>query len=189
VGSGSHTHYVSGVTASGGGHDHTIGSTEAGSSHRHRIGYAEQYDHYITDITFGTGNLWTSEPEDPAHVHDMVEVPDHSTPGVYHIPHTDHGIVQEVAHSNHVIFQAVDFALDVMYQIYEAAAGTVMELIVNGETVGSDYEGDQTDIRIDGFMQTGTNTIELQPISTETDKKGGATIKADGLLFIEPKKF
>jgi hypothetical protein len=189
VASAGHTHYVSGTTGSDGGHDHSIGSTGAGSSHRHRIGYAAQYDHYITDITFGTGTLWTSELEDPAHIHDMVEVPDHSTPGVYHGPHTDHGIVQQAAHSNHVIFQAVDFALDVLYQIYEVAAGTVMELIVNGETVGSNYEGAQTDIRIDGYMQTGTNTVEIQPIATEVDKKGGATMKGDGILFIEPKKF
>jgi hypothetical protein len=74
------------------------------------------------------------------------------------------------------------------YGIHEEAAGTVLELLINSEKVG-EYSGAQTEIRVDGYLTSGTNTIEIQPIPTETSKKGSATISGSGILFIEPKKF
>ena len=63
-----------------------------------------------------------------------------------------------------------------------------MELIVNGETIASNYDGDQTDIIITGYTQTGSNTIEIQPKVSE-NSKGSVNMDGKGLVFLEARKF
>jgi hypothetical protein len=117
-------------------------------------------------ILFPTGHIHTGEEE---------------------LDHPHAGIL-EAAHADHVIEVDVADPIDLLFDIHEIAGGTVMELIVNGEKVG-EYATAQNEIRIDGYLNTGSNTIELQPIVTEIDKKGGATIKSTAILFYEPRKF
>jgi hypothetical protein len=129
-----------------------------------------------------------SADENPAHIHDGVYEPDHDHTGVYEGPHSDHIIPAEPAHNDHLIVIEPGSALDISFGIHEEAAGTVLELLINGEKIG-EYEGAQTEIRIDGYITSGNNSVEIQPIESETNKKGSATIKASGILFIEPKRF
>ena len=172
VGSGSHSHYLSGYT----------GYTSPNA-------YIETLPtHYVDSLNPVIQVDEDTNEEDPAHKHTGVVGGDHDHPGVYEGPHNDHLIPAEPAHDDHVIVIEPGGALDIEYGIHEQAAGTVLELLINEEKVG-EYSGDQTEIRIDGFLSLGTNTVEIQPIAAETSKKGGATIWCSGILFIEPKKF
>lgn len=129
-----------------------------------------------------------SNAESPAHLHDGVYEGVHPHPGVYEGPHSNHLVAAEPAHSDHLIIVDPGAPMEIDYGIHEEAAGTVLELLVNSEKV-NEYSGDQTEIRIDGYLTTGANTVEIQPIASELGKKGGATIWGSGILFYEPKKF
>lgn len=150
-------------------------STGVGTSHGHDITTHTGSRPYLTDIQLG---LVGSATEDPAHAHTINSVADH--------PHTG---IAEPAHSDHTIVTEGAADVDLTYGVYEEAAGTLLELIINGETVGSSYSGDQTDIVISGFLTTGSNTVLLQPVSSEVGKKGSATFIGTGLVFIEAKKW
>jgi hypothetical protein len=129
-----------------------------------------------------------SENESPAHIHDGVYEPKHDHAGIAEPAHSDHIYPAEPTHSDHIYPAIADFALDMMFRIFEIAGGTTLELLVNEEKVG-EYDGPQTDIRIDGYLTTGNNTIKIQPIEAEVGKKGSATITGNGIMFIEPKRF
>jgi hypothetical protein len=174
------------------------GKNVASSSHEHYIsaGYTGYTDPGL-HVNGATGDLISSiEPyyidelsdnESPAHIHDGVYEPAHDHVGVYEGNHSDHLIPAEPAHSDHLIVTEPGFSLDVDYGIHEEPAGTTLELLVNDEKVG-EYTTGQTEIRIDGYLNSGNNTVKLQPI-VGANKKGGATIWATGMLFIEPTHF
>jgi hypothetical protein len=130
----------------------------------------------------------TSNEESPAHLHDGVYEPVHGHAGVTELPHNDHSIPAEPAHEDHIIVTEPGGSVDISFGVHEEAAGTVLELLINNNVI-DEYSGDQTEIRVDGYLSSGTNTIEIQPVAAETGKKGSATISASGILFIEPKKF
>lgn len=129
-----------------------------------------------------------SENETPAHIHDGVYEPKHDHAGIAEPAHNDHLYPAEPAHNDHLYPAIPDFALNMIFRIFELMGGTTLELLVNEEKVG-EYDGPQTDIRIDGYLTTGSNTIEIQPIEAEVGKKGSATITGNGIMFIEPKRF
>ena len=174
------------------------GINVASTSHEHYIsaGYTGYTDPGL-HVNGATGSLISSiEPyymnelsdsESPAHIHDGVYEPAHDHVGVYEGDHSDHTIPAEPAHSDHLIVTEPGFSLDVDYGIHEEPAGTTLELLVNDEKVG-EYATGQTEIRIDGYLNSGNNTVKLQPI-VGANKKGGATIWATGILFFEPRKF
>ena len=62
-----------------------------------------------------------------------------------------------------------------------------LELLINDEKVG-EYTTPQTELRIDGYLSSGGNTVQLRPIVGQ-NVKGGAEIQASGMLFVEPVKF
>jgi hypothetical protein len=112
----------------------------------------------------------------PAHLHDAETQGEHPHTGVEYLGHEDHDIEPEE-----------DFTLSIKYDIHEEPPGTTLELLVNGEKIG-EYTTPQSEIRIDGYLNTGNNVVELQPIVGQ-NKKGGANISSSGLLFVEPQKF
>jgi hypothetical protein len=127
--------------------------------------------------------------EGPEHEHDGVAELAHPHAGIAEPAHSDHAIPAETPHSDHAIIDQAGGSLDIDYAIYEVAGNTDMELLVNGESVGIYATAPQTEIRIDGWLNTGNNTVLLQPKVGENNKKGGATMVASGLLFVEPVKF
>jgi hypothetical protein len=169
------------------GHWHSVPGGNTG--YTNPSAYVSIYeDQVVTDINPYVLQV-ESDEEDPAHIHDGVYEDDHTHDGVYEPPHSDHSIPAEPAHSDHLIITEPGTTIDIDFGIHEEAAGTVLELLVDGEKVG-EYSGNQTEIRIDGYLSKGaSSTIEIQPVSAETSKKGGATIWASGILFIEPKRF
>jgi hypothetical protein len=129
-----------------------------------------------------------SNNESPAHIHDGVYEPSHDHVGVYEGPHSDHATSAIPAHGDHLIVTEPGISgLALIYSIHEEAPGTTLELLVNDEKIG-EYNTAQTEIRIDGYMNSGNNTIALQPIVGQ-NKKGSAKISGNGLLFVEPRKF
>jgi hypothetical protein len=156
------------------GHTHTQGVTGAGSTHGHTISTHAVLLNYMRDIQLG---IVASDTE-PDHAHTINYVGDH--------PHTG---VAEPAHSDHVVTTEPGESVTVQYGIHEEAAGTTLELLVNSEVVASSYVGDQTDVRIDGYLSTGNNTVEIRPIVGENGKKGSCTIVSSAIVFIEAKKF
>jgi hypothetical protein len=188
------THYHSLGGSTGGisqSHVHTQGATGVGTvvdplGHYHALA-TEMY--YVIDPTTFGGYLTASVAanEDPAHIHDGNEEADHDHQGVAELDHS-HITVAVVGHVDHAIPTESGAPLTIDYGIHEELAGTVLELVVNGEIVG-EYSGDQTEIRIDGYLTSGSQTIEIQPIASEVGKKGGASIWASGVLFVEPKQF
>ena len=138
------------------------------------------YEAFILDVPSDVESV-------DGHIHDGVEELDHGHTGIPEAAHSDHVVAAESAHADHSIVGVAGASVETIYSIYEEAAGTTLELLVNDEKVG-EYSTAQTEIRIDGFMNTGNNTAALQPIVGE-NKKGGADIKANGVLFVEPVKF
>ena len=184
VASAGHTHNVSGTTGGGGGHDHSVGNTGSGSSHSHTISTHATSLYYMRDIHFQ--NISSDTEED--HTHTGIEQPAHDHAGVAEGAHSDHSITTQPSHGDHVIQTEPGADVDLDFGIKEIAAGTIMELIVNGETVGSNYDGTQIDVIITGFTQTGSNTIELQPV-VGANSKGSADMDGKGFLFLEAAKF
>jgi hypothetical protein len=128
-----------------------------------------------------------SEEEDPPHVHDGQLEPDHNHDGVAVDAHSDHLIDAVPAHEDHTIATEPGTAIDLIYGIVEIEGGTTLELFVNAEKVG-EYATPQTELRIDGYLHKGANTVQLQPIEGQ-NVKGSAEIQSAGLLFVEPVKF
>jgi hypothetical protein len=171
-----HTHNQ-GVTGSAGGHNHTI--TTATPNERA----------YIWDVDLGYVE-WTSDNEGIVpHAHTGVDVNAHPHAGIAEPAHSDHAIPAETPHSDHAITSEAGGSLNIDYAIHEVAGNTNMELKINGESIGIYTTSPQTEIRIDGWLNSGSNTIELQPEIGENNKKGGATLVASGLLFVEPTRF
>jgi hypothetical protein len=164
------------TSGAGSSHVHTQGATGAGSEHYHELA-TTLYEVIDPDTLWGTFDLGVAANEDPAHIHTINYVADH--------PHTG---VAEAAHSDHIVTTEPGEPVEVQYGIHEEAAVTTLELLVNSEVVASNYVGDQTDIRIDGYLSTGNNTVEIRPIVGENAKKGSCTILATGIFFIEAKR-
>ena len=123
-------------------------------------------DHYHT---INIDHIHT-ESTDPDHYHDLDSVstePNHQ--------HT-------VPNSN----TEADHAHTTDYGVHEEAGGTTLELYVNDVLVANNYVGDQTNINITGWVNTGSNTVKLQPITTD-HVKGRAEISASVQIFIESK--
>jgi hypothetical protein len=137
----------------------------------------------MRDIQLGIATS-TTEAD---HTHTINSVADH-THTINSVPDHPHTGVAEPAHSDHVIATEAAGSVDLSYGIKEIAGSTIMELIVNGETVASNYNGDQTDIVITGYTSTGANTIEIQP-AVGQNHKGSANIDGKGTIFIEAKKW
>jgi hypothetical protein len=169
-----HTHNQ-GVTGTESAHTHTGGTTGQGTSHMHNLTCWGSTP-YVTDAWM-EHNIWISDNESPAHAHTINLVAAH--------PHTG---IAEAAHSDHVIATEPAGSVDLNFGIKEIAGGTIMELIVNGETVASNYNGDQTDIVITGYTSTGANTIEIQP-AVGQNHKGGISMVGSAFIFLEAKKF
>ena len=201
------TYVMSGLTygcdcseACGGGHCvySWSGENVADSSHWHLntglyTGYTapvmwietipRSYVKYINPTAFVEFSL----TEDPAHLHDGVYEDDHDHTGVYQTPHSDHLVPSEPAHDDHIVTTDPGSPLEILYGIHEEPGGSTMELLVNDEKVGQ-YTTAQTEIRIDGYLGSGSNTIKIQPI-VGVNTKGGATIWGSGTLFMEPRQF
>jgi hypothetical protein len=165
--------YVAGYAEDSHWHLNTGLVTGAGSSHRHILSTTTQGSFVLDDLYFTPFDV----PTEPAHIHTINYVAAH--------PHTG---VAEGAHSDHTIVTEAAADIDLTFGIHEEAAGTTLELLVNSEVVASSYVGDQTDIRIDGYLSTGNNTVEIRPIVGENAKKGSCTTLATGIFFIEAKK-
>ena len=167
-----HTHNQ-GVTGTESAHTHSAGTTGAGSQHRHVLSTHAVALNYMRDIQLGVAASTT----EPAHNTTINSVADHTNP-----------ITSEAGESLTVATEPGE-SVAVQYGIHEEAAGTTLELLVNSEVVASSYVGDQTDIRIDGYLSTGNNTVEILPIVGENGKKGSCTVLGAGIFFIEAKKF
>jgi hypothetical protein len=128
-----------------------------------------------------------SNDDDPAHLHDGVYEPDHDHGGVAVDAHSDHLMDAIPAHADHLIAAVTGISVNLIYGIIEIAGGTTLELFINGEKIG-EYATPQTELRIDGYLHKGTNTVQLQPIEGQ-NVKGSAEIQSSGLLFVEPIKF
>jgi hypothetical protein len=157
-------------------HDHlvTVGNTDYDNPNAH----IELIEHNTVSGISPYAFSETSDAESvEGHIHTGIAELDHphGTPAI--VGHIDHGIVADAGGG-----------VSTSYGIHEEPAGTVLELLINSEILGQ-YSGDQKEVRIDGYLTTGTNTIEIQPITSELNKKGSATIWGSGILFIEPKKF
>jgi hypothetical protein len=160
-----------------GSHDHlnTGLSTGVGTLHRHSYPLAS-----------GTAFKFVRDPVttyvvldtdlDHIHTHSLI------------VAHNDHLVSSQAGESLTVPTEPGE-SVTVEYGIHEIAAGTTLQLLINSEVVASSYVGDQTDIRIDGYLSTGNNTVEIRPIVGENTKKGSCTILAAGIFFIEAKKF
>ena len=172
----SHDHYVSGTTGVATAHHHPVGATGKGSQHYHVLAY-DLYYVIDPDTMTGAFSLGVAATEDPAHAHVINGVSAHPHTGVDVTAHTDHIIETEAAGD-----------VDLDFGITEIPGGTVMMLIINGETVASDYDGDQTNIVITGYCGTGNNSIEIQP-AVGQNSKGSTSMVGSGTIFIEAKKF
>ena len=158
------------------GHTHTQDPTGGGGAHHHTLPTSAQ-ELYVKPISAKLTITLTGD-DDPAHIHTINTVTAHPHTGVAEGPHSDHVVTTEPGES-----------VQIEYGIHEEAAGTTLELLVNSEVVASNYVGDQTDIRIDGYLSTGNNTVEIRPVVGENAKKGSCTTLASGIFFIEAKKF
>jgi len=165
-------------------HDHTQGITGGGGGHEHTLSTHAVPFLYMLDFTLGVAASNTEAD----HTHTINIVPDHGHTGLAEPAHNDHLTPAEPAHSDHVIATEPGGDVDLTLGIVEVAGGTIMELIVNGETVASDYNGDQSDIVITGYTNTGSNIIELQPASGQ-NHKGSAFQIGTAKVFIEARKF
>ena len=192
VADSSHWHLNTGKNSgsSGAAHTHSQGVTGSAGGHNHTITTATPNERaYVWDVDLDYVE-WTSENEGPIpHAHTGVDYLGHDHDGIAEPAHSDHAIPAEPPHTDHAITSQVGGSLSLDYDIYEVAGNTDMELLVNGESVGTYATAPQTEIRIDGWLNSGNNTIELQPKVGENNKKGGATLVASGLLFVEPVKF
>jgi hypothetical protein len=163
-------HHIQGPTGGGGAHQHevtgTVGNVVSDVSHTHNLAGG------LTDYVYISGDF--------KHGH---VIPDSDTAGG-----EARGIVSEGTHNLHVVATEPGETVSVQYGIHEIAAGTTLELLVNSEVVASNYVGAQTDIRIDGYLSTGNNTVEIRPIVGENGKKGSCTVLATGVFFVEAKK-
>jgi len=168
-------YYTNGFAEDTHWHLNTGLSTGAGTSHRHDYPLASgtAYDYVRDPIT--TYVVLDTDP-DHAHTHSLIAA------------HNDHLVASQAGESLTVATEPGE-SVTVQYGIHEVAAGTTLELLVNSEVVASSYVGDQTDIRIDGFLSTGNNTVEIRPIVGENGKKGRCTIVSSAILFVEAKKF
>jgi hypothetical protein len=165
-------------------------NTGTGTSHAHVLTTATPNERaYVWDVDLGYVE-WTSDNEGIVpHAHTGVDVNAHPHAGIVEPAHGDHAIPAELPHSDHAVTNEAGGSLDIDYAIHEVAGNTDMELLVNGESVGIYATAPQTEIRIDGWLETGNNTVLLQPKVGENNKKGGATLSASGLLFVEPLRF
>jgi hypothetical protein len=171
------THYHSLGGNTGGvsqNHTHTQGVTEAGSAHHHPLSV---HNFAVIDTTTmgGAFSLGVAAADDPAHIHTINSVGDHSDHSIstlddfsLSVPNTD---------------TEPDFSLPLTYGMKEIPGGTVMQLIVNGVEVGT-YDGDATDVKIRGFLSNGNNNVILQPIVT-ANEKGSAQLDATIKVFID----
>jgi hypothetical protein len=136
----------------------------------------------------GSFSLGVAAEDDPAHIHTINEVPTHAHTAVAILAHTNHVIANQIAHGNHSIVTQAAAMINISLGIVEILGGTTMMLIVNGETVASNYDGDQTDVVITGYTHTGSNTVEIQPI-VGANTKGSTSVEGRGILFIETSSF
>jgi hypothetical protein len=149
--------------------------TGSGTSHRHDYPLASgtAFDYVRDPIT-----TYVILDTDLDHIHTHALI----------VAHNDHLVASQAGESLTVATEPGE-SVTVEYGIHEIAAGTTLELLVNSEVVASSYVGDQTNIRIDGYLSSGNNTVEIRPIVGENGKKGSCTILASGTLFLEAKKF
>jgi hypothetical protein len=148
--------------------------TDVAGSHNHNLYTATTIkENYIYAIGIGSNTA----SEDPDHDTIINAVSDHNT----HVVETEAG-------ESLTVETEPGASVELEYGIKEIAAGTIMMLIVNGETVASNYDGNQTDIVITGYTNTGSNTIELQP-AVGQNHKGSASQVGTCTVFIEAKKW
>lgn len=126
---------------------------------------------WYIDYTERKGNTlrWQHNQTWGAGDHDLIELKAYTT----------------IKHDHNVVLGSHDHNLN--YGIQEDSdASPIMELKVNGTTVGNNYSGDQNDITITDYINKGWNTIILQPKVGE-NKRGRAQLDGIVQVFIESK--
>ena len=124
-----------------------------------------------------------SESTEPNHIHTVPNSdtePDHwHAIGTGTEPNHAHTVPDSDTEPNHA--HTTDYGVSLQ------GSGTILELIVNDVTVSDDYEGDQSNINITGWVGTGINTVKLQP-KVGQNYKGRAEISSIATIFLENLK-
>ena len=175
-------------TAASGTHSHTQGSTGSELDHYHTTTSNKSY--FVTSITQPAA---TASDTFAAHAHTENTEADHAhtVPNSSSAPvhaHTVPNSSSAPVHAHTVPDTSAVPAEDVIieYGLYSVAGGDALELLINDEKVG-EYVGAQSGINITGWISTGHNSVELQPISTDI-VKGRAKLSAIATVFLENLK-